>query len=507
MLSAGARLRPVLDQRIAVSVVYVAALFMSVMDVTIVNVALPTIGHDFHTATTTSVDVVVISYLVSLAVFIPASGWIGDRFGGRRTLLVAIAIFTVASALCGLADNLEQLVAARVLQGVGGGILTPVGMAMLYRTFPPSQRARVASMLILPIAVAPAIGPVLGGLLVTDVSWRWVFFVNVPIGIGAFVFGALFVTEHREERPGRFDPAGFLLAGVGLASLMYGLSEGPIKGWGEPEIVLSLIGGALVLTAMVVVELRVAEPMLDLRLLGDRLFRASNVLIVVTTTAFLGVLYLVPLYYQDGRGLSALASGLSTFPEAIGVMVAAQVVGRLLYPRYGPRRLMVAGFSGIALITILMSRTGAHTSLWWMRILMFALGYAIPHVMVSLQAAAFATVSPARTGRASTLFNAQRQLGGAIGVAVLSTVISAVGPFSRHGSTVAANLGAYHAAFLTASATSLLGAFLALVMVHDSDAVATMAPRSRPAADRLPVRGESRRLPTVPPVAGIAPAD
>jgi EmrB/QacA subfamily drug resistance transporter len=387
-----------MDQRVAVAVVYVGALFMNIMDVTIVNVALPTIGRQFH-ETATSVDVVVIAYLVSLAVFIPASGWIGDRFGGKRTLLAAIAVFTVASALCGVAGSLSQLVIFRVLQGVGGGMLTPVGMAMLYRTYPPSDRVRLASILMVPTALAPAAGPVLGGLLVTDLSWRWVFYVNLPIGILAFVFGLMFVVEQREQRPGRFDLPGFCLAGLGLGALMYGVSEGPIRGWGSPLVEGLALVGLILLAAMVIVELRTDEPMIDLRLLGDRMFRVSNLLVEVTMVAFFGVLYVVPLYYQDGRGLSALQSGLSTFPEAIGVMLGAQVVSRVLYPRFGPRRVMAGGLVSIAVFTALMSLSGAHTSLWWMRLLMFGLGYAIPHVMLSMQAAAFATISPAATGR------------------------------------------------------------------------------------------------------------
>jgi MFS family permease len=438
--------RPVMNQRIAVSVVYVGALFMSIMDVTIVNVALPTIGREFH-APTTSVDVVVIAYLVSLAVFIPASGWIGDRFGGKRTLLTAIALFTLGSALCGIAGSLTQLVVFRVLQGVGGGMLTPVGMAMLYRTFPPAERVRLASILMIPTALAPAAGPVLGGLLVTNLSWRWVFYVNVPIGAAAFIFGWLFVVEQREARPGRFDLPGFFLAGIGL------------------------------LSTMVVVELRSREPMVDLRLLGDRMFRASNMLIEMTMIAFFGILFVVPLFYQDGRGLSALASGLSTFPEAIGVLIGAQMVSRLLYPRIGPRRLIAAGLVGIAVGTGLMALVGSNTSLWWMRVLMFGLGYSIAHVMISMQAAAFATISPTSTGRASTLFNANRQLGGAIGVALLSTVISAVGPVRQVAGATVANLTAYHAAFLTAAAIALAGAILALFVVKDADAANTRVRR------------------------------
>ncbi len=466
----------VMNQRVAVSVVYVGALFMSIMDVTIVNVALPTIGREFNTPTT-SVDVVVIAYLVSLAVFIPASGWIGDRFGGKRTLLTAIALFTLGSALCGIAGSLTQLVVFRVLQGVGGGMLTPVGMAMLYRTFPPAERVRLASILMIPTALAPAAGPVLGGLLVTNLSWRWVFYVNLPIGAAAFIFGLLFVVEQREARPGRFDLPGFFLAGIGLGALMYGVSEGPDKGWGSPLVIGPILAGIVLLSTMVVVELRSREPMVDLRLLGDRMFRASNMLIEMTMIAFFGILFVVPLFYQDGRGLSALASGLSTFPEAIGVLIGAQMVSRLLYPRIGPRRLIAAGLVGIAVGTGLMALVGSNTSLWWMRVLMFGLGYSIAHVMISMQAAAFATISPTSTGRASTLFNANRQLGGAIGVALLSTVISAVGPVRQVAGATVANLTAYHAAFLTAAAIALAGAVLALFVVKDADAANTRVRR------------------------------
>ena len=465
-----------MNQRVAVSVVYVAALFMSIMDVTIVNVALPTIGREFG-VTTTAVDVVVISYLVSLAVFIPASGWIGDRFGAKRTLLTAIVLFTAASALCGLAGSLSQLVIFRLLQGVGGGMLTPTGMAMLYRTFPPSDRIRLASILVTPTALAPAVGPVLGGLLVTSLSWRWVFYVNLPIGAIATIFGLLFVREQREARPGRFDLAGFLLAGLGLGSLMYGVSEGPVKGWHSPLIGLTIGAGVVLLVAMVIVELRVSEPMVNLRLFSDRLFRVCNQLIVVMMIAFFGLLFVVPLYYQDGRGLSALGSGLSTFPEALGVMVGAQVVSRLLYPTFGPRRVMAVGFVGVAASAAAMSLCGAHTSLWWMRLFMFTLGYWAPHVILSIQAAAFATITPSSTGRASSLFNANRQLSGAVGVAILSSVIAAVGPVSRAGDRLVPDLSAYHAAFLVASGIALIGAALALVTVHDEDASATRTGR------------------------------
>src|SRR5204863_3906007 len=219
-----------LNPKVSVSIVFVAAMFMSIMDGTIVNVALPSIGRQLGIPSVL-LDAVVVSYLLSLAVVIPASGWLGDRWGTKRIFLLALALFTAASALCGLAGNFTMLVLFRFLQGAAGGALAPVGTAMLYRTFPPAQRVRISSILIIPTVLAPATGPVLGGLLVDQLSWRWVFYVNVPIGIAACLFGLTFLHEYREPAAGRFDVAGFLLAGGGLALVMYALSEGPTYGW------------------------------------------------------------------------------------------------------------------------------------------------------------------------------------------------------------------------------------------------------------------------------------
>jgi EmrB/QacA subfamily drug resistance transporter len=467
--------RAMVSQKVAVGVVFVAAMFMSIMDVTIVNVALPTIGRDFQVSPT-AVDSISIAFLVSLAVFIPASGWLGDRFGGKRVLLTAIVIFTVASALCGLASSLGELVAFRVLQGVGGGMLAPVGLAMLFRVFPPAERIRASAILTIPTTFAPALGPVLGGLLVTDLTWRWVFYVNVPIGIAAFVFGVVFLQQAEQDRPGRFDLAGFLLSGVGLGALMYGVSEGPGHGWGSPQVLATIIAGAVLLAVMVVVELRTAEPIVALRLLGNRLFRSANGVMVLTSVAFLGSLYVISLYYQDGRGLSPLASGLSTFPEAVGVMLGAQLASRVLYPRLGPRRHITIGLLGVTASIGLLALLGPGTSLWWARVLMFTLGLAMGQVFVPTQAAAFATISPAETGRASTMFNAVRQLGGAVGVAVLTTVIVGVGATHLVGGHEVANLTAYRITFLVAAAIALLGIGPSL-SIKDADAAATIVRR------------------------------
>jgi EmrB/QacA subfamily drug resistance transporter len=466
-----------ISEKVAVSVVFVAAMFMSIMDVTIVNVALPTIGHDFGVSPT-AVDGVSIAFLVSLAVFIPASGWLGDRFGGRRVLLAAIVVFTGASMLCGLATSLGELVAFRVLQGVGGGMLAPVGMAMLFRAFPPEERIRASSILVVPTAMAPALGPVLGGLLVTDLSWRWVFFVNLPIGLAAFVFGMLFLPHGRQEHPGRFDSAGFVLSGLGLGLFMYGFSEGPVAGWGTARVIASLIAGLIALAIMIGVELRIPDPMVALRLLGNRLFRSSNIVMVLGSIAFLGVLYVVSLYYQDGRGLSALGSGLSTFPEAVGVMIGSQVASRFLYRTLGPRRHVSLGLIGVSLSIGLMALLGPHTSLWWARLLMFTLGLAMASVFVPVQTVAFATISPAETGRGSTMFNAMRQLGGALGVALLTTVIVLVGATHRVAGHVAPNLTAYRVTFVAAAVIALAGVAGALT-ISDAEAAHTIPERRR----------------------------
>jgi EmrB/QacA subfamily drug resistance transporter len=476
-----------MNQKVAIAVVYVTALFMSIMDTTIVNVALPTLGRDFHVRST-GVDAVVIGFLVSMAVSIPASGWLGDRFGPRRVLLAAIVVFTAASALCGLANSLAELSLFRVLQGVGGGLMTPVGMAMLWRAFPPAERTRASGILVVPTAFAPALGPVIGGLFVTDLSWRWVFYVNVPIGIAAFTFGILFLREQERQEAGAFDLWGFMLACVGLGSLMYGLSEGPVKGWHSPDVVATSVVGALLLVALVWVELRQTQPLIALRLFRNQLFRSANAVMFLGAAGFLGVLYLVALFFQYGLGMSALASGLSTFPEAIGVMLGAQLVTRRLYPAFGPRRVIMCGLTAVAAGMATMSLVGVHTDLWLVRLLLFELGLAMSGVFVPTQTAAFATITPADMGRASTFFNTQRQVGGAIGVAVLTTVLAAVGATAATVGHPSVHLAGYHVAFLTAAGLALLGT-LAAATIRDEDARATIVKRAPRRRGSLPAGG------------------
>lgn len=455
------------NQKVVVAIVYISGMLLNSLDSTIVNVALATLGREFGVSPA-SIETVVIAYLVSLAVFIPVSGWIGDKWGTKRTFLLALMMFTIASALCGLAQTMEQLVFFRILQGAGGGLLTPVGMAMLYRTFPPQERMGVSRILMFATILGPALGPILGGVLIERLSWRWIFYVNVPIGIAALIFGFLFLHEHREAAAGRFDLPGFALAGVGFGTFMYALSEGPSKGWTDTAVVVFGIIGAMLLILFVRVELRSPSPMVNLHLLTNRLFRTTLSVSFFTAAGFMATLFLMPLFLQEARGVSPLQSGLATFPEAIGVVVSTQFVARL-YPKIGPRRLMASGLTGVALVVGAMTFLHLDSSLWLVRLLMFLLGFGIAYVFLPNQAASLATITSAQTGRASTLFTVQRQLGGALGIALVSTVLTLVGTGSSNGDV----LPAYRVAFLTAALLASIGAACAL-KVPDRDAAITM---------------------------------
>jgi len=416
-------------------------------------------------------EAIVIAYLISVAVFIPVSGWVGDRWGTKKTFLAALALFTIASALCGLSQNIGQMVVFRVLQGAGGGLLTPVGMAMLYRAYPPAERVGVSRILMWATTLGPALGPIIGGLLIEHLSWRWIFYVNIPVGIAAIAFGWAFLAEHREPKAGRFDAIGFVLAGTGLGALMYALTEGPNVGWTSPRILGLGIAGIVLLVGFTLTEMRVAEPMVNLRLLSNRLFRSTLFVSMFTASAFMGTLFLMPLFLQEGRGVSPLTSGLATFPEAVGVVLSTQIVARL-YPRVGPSRLMATGLTFVALVALVMSSLSGDSSLWLIRGLMFLLGFGVAYVFLPNQAASMATISSEDMGRASTLFSVQRQIGGAIGIAILSTILRITGD----GEISVGDTSDFKVAFWGAACLGLIGAFFAL-RVPDREAAATMRPR------------------------------
>jgi EmrB/QacA subfamily drug resistance transporter len=453
------------NQKVVVSAVFVAAMFMNIMDGTVVNVALPTLSKYFDVPIG-SVSGVVTAYLVALAVAMPASGWVGDRFGGRNVLLAAIGLFTAASALCGVATSLPELVAFRALQGLGGGMLIPVGMTMITRVFPPAERIKANQILVVPTLLAPALGPVIGGALVDGLSWRWIFYVNLPVGLLAVTIGALFLPGGSEHAVGRFDLPGIVLAALGFPLFLYAISAGSSAGWSSAPVVGAGVAGLALLVAFVLVEQRVASPLLRLRIYSDRLFRITSLQLVAAAAGFMGTLFLVPLLLQNGLGFSAIHSGLSTFTEALGGMTGTQVSSRM-YKRVGPRRLMIAGMSGSIVTIGLMALAGPSDAFWLIPVLMYLTGGSFGFAMAPSLASNMAKISPAETGHASTLQNTVRQAGAAAGVALLGTVLGASGAGPH-------DLVGYRLAFLAAAAL-MAGGVIVSAFVTDADAAATMA--------------------------------
>jgi EmrB/QacA subfamily drug resistance transporter len=465
-----------LPYKYIVAIVYVSALFLDILDLTIVNVAIPTLGREFATE---NAEWIVLGYTLSLAVWIPVSGWLGDRFGTKRTFMFAFAAFIFGSLLCAMAQSIEQLIAFRVIQGVGGGMLTPVGVAMLFRAFPPRERARASTYIMIPTLIAPALGPILGGLLVTHANWRWIFLINIPIGIVGLAFGLKFLREHREPSAGRLDIPGFILSGSALALIVYSLSEGPREGWTSTVVVTTGVLGVVCAIAMVRVELSVERPMLDLRLLGNRIFRQCNVVSFLSTMSFLGLLFVMPLYLQLLRGQDALHSGLTTFPQAFGVMISSQFAGRL-YARIGPRRLMTGGLLASGLVISTFIGLDQDTNLWAIRLMMFGRGLCMGFAFVPMQAASYATIKPADNGRASSIFSTQRQVAVSIGVALLASILASYMSLSQPPGLdeIDSALTGYRLAFGVAVVLSLAAA-LAASFVRDSDAAVTMEARRR----------------------------
>lgn len=451
-------------QQRAVATVYVIAVFVNIIDATVVNVALPTIAAAFRVPVGETATVNV-GFLVAVAVAIPAAGWLGDRYGTREVFVTAVALFTLTSTICGFAGTLEQLVLCRIAQGLAGGLMIPVGMAMLYRTFPPAERIRIGRLINIPIAFAPAMGPVVGGLLVEHAGWRWIFWVNLPVGAVAVTATLLAVRPLPRHRHAPLDVAGLLLFGGGFAGVMYALSVGATRGWTSAAVAVPGLLGLAVLTAAVTVELRTTDPLLRLKLLAVRLFRSSSLITVCSSASFLAALFAFPLMLQSAYGYTPLHAGLLTFPEAAGVLIGTQVAGRN-YRAVGPRRLIAAGQLTVTVVIVLLallirSDTPAVVPV----VLMVLLGIGQAYSFLPVQASALDTVPVRDTGQASALFNVTRQAGSALGVAVAATVITGLG---AHGQDAAA--GPFRWALVACAGWSLAGFLVAMFAVPDEDA-------------------------------------
>jgi EmrB/QacA subfamily drug resistance transporter len=400
--------------------VVATALFMEQLDSTIVNTAVPSIAASFQVSPL-SLKGVVASYILSLAVGIPLSGWMADRFGTRRVFALAVAVFTLSSVLCGLSLNVPMLIASRILQGIGAAMMMPVGRLTVIRTFPKSELLVAMNFVIIPALIGPLLGPTVGGLIVHWLSWRYIFFINVPFGLLALWLIHRYMPDYRSESPGAPDLIGFVLVGSGMALLSWLLEV-----FGEHRIdatsaaVLLAISISLLL-AYGVHASRTAFPLLRLTLFKVRTFRVSVLGGFVTRLGLGGMPFLLPLLYQLGLGLPAWQSGLMMMPAAAAAMGMKLVVARVL-ARFGFRKVLVVNTLMIGVTVALFSLVVADTPLWSIVALSLAQGFFNSLQFTSMNAMAYSDIDPKDSSMASTLGSSMQQLSMSFGLACGSLI-------------------------------------------------------------------------------------
>jgi EmrB/QacA subfamily drug resistance transporter len=409
-------------KRIAIAVVLGA--IMSVLSTTIVNVALETLAVELHSPLD-SVQWVVTGYMLSLAAVIPVSGWAAARFGARRLYIISLVLFTAGSALCGFAWSLESLVAARVLQGLAGGLLVPIGQIALVKAAGPRNMARVMSAIGVPIILAPVFGPTLGGLLVEHISWQAIFFVNVPVGIVA-VIAALRLLPHDELIPGaagRLDATGLALVATGLVGLTYGLAESGTAGsLAATQVLVPALTGLALIATFVVRALKIENPLLDVRLYANKAFAAASVTTFGLGAALFGGMVLMPLYFQLVRGEDAIVTGLLLIPQGIGAALAMGLSGRVT-ERFGGGLTSLMGGTVMIVATLPFVLIDASTSFWVLGAAMVVRGFGIGMAMMPAMTAAYATLRPEQVNDAAPQLNVLQRVGGSIGTAILTVVL------------------------------------------------------------------------------------
>jgi EmrB/QacA subfamily drug resistance transporter len=396
------------------------AFFMESLDTTILNTGVPTIAAALHVAPL-SMKAVLASYTLSLAVFIPISGWMADRFGTRRVFASAIGIFTLGSFLCGISTNIHMLVAFRILQGVGGAMMVPVGRLTMVRAFPKSQLIRAMSFVAIPGLIGPMLGPIAGGLIVAYLHWRVIFFVNIPIGVLGLVLVYLHLPDYREEHVDPLDIVGLILFGTGVALLSYVLEV-----FGEHTLatteVFGLLGISLVLLAGYGLHAtRIAHPVLHLKLFLIRTFRASVVGSFITRLGIGGIPFLFPLLYQVGLGFSPVQSGLLMMPQAVASISLKMTMPRIL-KQFGYRAVLVSNTIIIGVLIALFSLFGHGTPLWLIIAIMFAYGFFTSLQYTSMNTLVYADITEEEASNASSIASTMQQMSISFGVAGASLV-------------------------------------------------------------------------------------
>ncbi len=402
------------------------ATFMEVLDTSVANVALPHIGGNLSANTNESTWVLT-SYLVSNAIILPAAGWLSSFFGRKRFLLACIVIFTLSSALCGAASSLGMLVFARILQGAGGGALQPIAQAVLLESFPKEKRGQAMAVFGMGIVVAPIIGPTMGGWITDNYSWRWIFYINVPVGILAMLMANAFIEDPpyiRSQKPGRIDYIGFGLMALGLASLQLVLDKGQEEDWFESSWIFwfTLFGLAAII-AFIIRELQTKEPIVNLRIFKNRNFAVGTALMAMMGAVLYGSIALLPLFLQTLLGYPATQSGLAVSPRGFGSIVSMIIVGRLV-GRLDSRYLIAFGFAVLGFATYMLSSINldiSMSSVVWPNIIS---GLAMGFIFIPLTTTAMGTLTNQEMGNASGLFNLMRNTGGSIGIAVVTTLLS-----------------------------------------------------------------------------------
>ncbi|MFD9964533.1 DHA2 family efflux MFS transporter permease subunit [Amycolatopsis sp. NPDC058986] len=490
-----------------VAVVVVAGAIMAILDVTVVNVAMQKLMIQFSTSFDT-IQWIATGYMLALATVIPITGWAADRFGTKRLYLLAIAFFLIGSMLAGLAWNVESLIIFRVVQGFGGGMLMPAGMTMLTRAAGPQRIGRVMSVISVPMLLGPVCGPILGGWLVDAVSWRWIFYINVPIGAVAILLSLKLLPKDSPEPSQRFDFPGLLMVSPGLAALIFGVSRIPEAG-GVTNVAVWLPGlaGLVLLVAFALRSMRIANPLLDMGLFRNKAFSMSMLTMAVFFIGMMGSMLLLPTYLQVVRGESALQSGLLIAPQALGVMITMPRAGKLA-DKMGPRKLVLPGVAVMVLGMVPFTMVTATTSFLVLLPALFVVGLGMGLTMVPVMSAALQQLELKDMAKASTATNILQQTAGAVGSAVMSIILAALlaGKFGvptsqgQVAATIATQNPATHDAAASMASDAFATTFVwALVLMAASIVPAFFLPRKAPAAPSAPA-GSGAGEEAAPPV-------